>query len=69
VLFHHDEADNSWEALRYLLGSGRGRLPAAAPASLVMSSAAAHRNGSLQSRRNMTVTAILEDQSDGDDGA
>jgi len=39
------------------------------PANLVMSSAAAHRNGSLQSRRNMTVTAILEDQSDGDDGA
>ena len=66
MLLHRDEADNSWEALRNLLGSGRGRLSAA---SLVMSSAAAHRNGSLQSRRNMTVTAILEDQSDGDDGA
>jgi hypothetical protein len=31
-----------------------------------MRSAVAHRNGSLQSRKNKTVTGILEDQSDGD---
>jgi hypothetical protein len=32
-------------------------------------SAAAHRNGSLKSRRNKTVAGILEGQSDGDGGA
>jgi len=35
----------------------------------VMGSAVAHRNGSLQSRRNGKVAGILEDQSDGDGGA
>lgn len=35
----------------------------------VMGSPAAHRNGLLQSRKNETATAILEDQSDGDGGA
>jgi hypothetical protein len=40
-----------------------------ARASLVMGSATAHRNGSLQSRRNKTVAGILENQSDGDGGA
>ena len=40
-----------------------------ARASLVMGSAAARRNGSLQSRRNKADAGILEDQSDGDGGA
>jgi hypothetical protein len=39
------------------------------PASLVIGSATAHRNDSLQSRRNKTIAGILEDQSDGDGGA
>jgi hypothetical protein len=34
-----------------------------------MGSAVAHRNGSLQSRRNKSVAGILEDHSDGDGGA
>jgi hypothetical protein len=40
-----------------------------ARADLVMDSAAAHRNGSLQSRRNKAVAGILEDHSDVDGGA
>jgi hypothetical protein len=34
-----------------------------------MGSAVAHRNGSLQSRKNRTVVGILEDNSDGYGGA
>jgi hypothetical protein len=48
---------------------GCGRRSPADPASPVMGSPAAHRNGSLQSRKNETATGILEDQSDGDGGA
>jgi hypothetical protein len=47
----------------------RAAIAAPARASLVMGSAAAHRNGSLQSRRNKTVAGILEDRCDGDGGA
>lgn len=34
-----------------------------------MGSAVAHRNGSLQSRRNKSDAGILEDENDGDGGA
>jgi hypothetical protein len=36
---------------------------------LITGSATAHRNDSLQSRRNKTVAGILEDQSNGYGGA
>ncbi len=54
----------AYRTMTFLLGQ---RLTPGQPG--VMGSAVAHRNGSLQSRRNGKVAGILEDQSDGDGGA